>query len=119
MRARAYDIGTEPAWDDRSYESKAARPNAESSACYTSSRSVDAGVRTLEGPSWWTPTEPSEKRNSDGRDWRYRSATGARRLADAAIERVTLSASRVEIALTVAADVEEPDRLLVLPCDVK
>jgi hypothetical protein len=40
-------------------------------------------------------------------------------LADAAIERVTLSASRVEIALTGAADVEEPDRLLVLPCDVK
>jgi site-specific DNA recombinase len=45
--------------------------------------------------------------------------SGRRRLADAeiksAIERVTLSASRVEIALADAADVEEQDRQLVLP----
>jgi site-specific DNA recombinase len=42
-----------------------------------------------------------------------------RRLADvefeSAIERVTLTASRVEIALADAVDVEEPDRRLVLP----
>jgi site-specific DNA recombinase len=44
---------------------------------------------------------------------------GARRLAneeiESAIERVTLGASRVEIALADAADMEEQDRRLVLP----
>ena len=45
--------------------------------------------------------------------------SGPRRLRaaeiESAIERVTLSASRVEIALADAADVEEQDRRLVLP----
>src|SRR5262249_31325596 len=45
--------------------------------------------------------------------------SGPRPMADAAIEsaieRVTLGASRIEIALADAADVEEQDRRLVLP----